>query len=534
MVTTELSALATLDLWRQAGSHVLYSLSLGMGTTITFSSYKAGSLNCVRVASCVALVNLVTSMLTTAIIFVVLGFWATTSGSVCVKKNVLMLTKLILSGVLPKEAKTPENILLMPPQNYLDWINDLPPHLQYQIIHHALPCSIKVQTEKLMEGPGLAYAAFSQAVSLLPGSSFWAIVFFLALLITELGALIRILEGIILPLQYNVSIFKKYPSLAPVLVCLGSFLSSLIFSSHSGSYIMSLFNDQLVPVMLIIIVTFQNMALTWIYGTRRFREELYGQLGCMQWPTFSFLWSYVTLPGLLVLLIICIMKLHQKVTPSYIAWNSSVSQEVTQPYLKRSLGWVTFFSILTFLPILAHPLHHWWYTQDPVISDTLEKQMSFKQTSKVPPRSIKWPKRSLEKSTLVPQHKGSESSLKETTCPPAREGHLNSWWRKNTQSSSWLSLHLATSSFSMWSNSLAMSRQGSLASTAVESGDIIGETIEEKLPDKSDQSLVTAPIFPTQQIHPITGSVSAHSATGIIDSTEKEGKESKENLPSNL
>uniref|UniRef100_H0XMS4 Transporter n=1 Tax=Otolemur garnettii TaxID=30611 RepID=H0XMS4_OTOGA len=352
MVTTELSALATLDLWRQAGGHVLYSLSLGMGTIITFSSYKAGSHN----------------------------------GSICVKKNVLMLTKLIVSGVLPQDAKPPENILLMPPLNYLDWINNLPPHLQYQIIHHALPCSIKVQTEKIMEGPGLAYAAFSQAVSLFPGSSFWAIVFFLALLITELGTLIRLLEGIILPLQNNVSIFKKYPSLAPVLVCLGSFLSSLIFSSHSGSYILSLFNDQLAPLMLIIIVTFQNVALTWIYGTRRFREELYGQLGRMQWPTFSFLWSYVTLPGLLVLLIICLMKLHQKVTPFYIAWNSSM---------------------------------HWWHTQDPVISDTLEKQMSFKKTTKVPPRSIKWPKRSLEKSTLVSQHKGSESSLKETTCPSA-------------------------------------------------------------------------------------------------------------------
>jgi solute carrier family 6 amino acid/orphan transporter-like 15/16/17/18/20 len=57
-----------------------------MGTIITFSSYKTRGDNCVKMASFVALINVLTSVLTTSIIFVVLGFWATTSGHACVEK----------------------------------------------------------------------------------------------------------------------------------------------------------------------------------------------------------------------------------------------------------------------------------------------------------------------------------------------------------------------------------------------------------------------------------------------------------------
>lgn len=81
----QLSVLSSLDAWRQAGGHVLYSLGLGMGTIITLS-YQIRGDNYIRVASCVAFVNLGTSLLSTSIIFLVLGFWAASSGSACVEK----------------------------------------------------------------------------------------------------------------------------------------------------------------------------------------------------------------------------------------------------------------------------------------------------------------------------------------------------------------------------------------------------------------------------------------------------------------
>lgn len=65
---------------------MLYSLGLGMGTIINMSSYKAGGNNYVLAVLSVALVNLVTSLLATSIIFTVLGFWTSTSGQTCVEK----------------------------------------------------------------------------------------------------------------------------------------------------------------------------------------------------------------------------------------------------------------------------------------------------------------------------------------------------------------------------------------------------------------------------------------------------------------
>lgn len=68
---------------------------------------------------------------------------------------------------------------------------------------------------QVMESPGLAYVIFSQVASLFPGSSFWAIMFFMVLVITGLGTMIMLLEGIVPPLQNNIPTFTKYPKLVP-------------------------------------------------------------------------------------------------------------------------------------------------------------------------------------------------------------------------------------------------------------------------------------------------------------------------------
>lgn len=66
-----------------------------------------------------------------------------------------------------------------------------------------------------MEGPGLAYVAFSQAISVFPGSSFWAIIFFMSLAIMGLGTMVTLLEGIVLLLQQSVSALARHPKLVP-------------------------------------------------------------------------------------------------------------------------------------------------------------------------------------------------------------------------------------------------------------------------------------------------------------------------------
>lgn len=54
-----------------------------------------------------------------------------------------------------------------------------------------------------------------------------------------------------------------------MVICLGGFLGSLIFTSQSGSYVMSLVDETLVPLTLFTIVVFQNGTLAWVYGANR-------------------------------------------------------------------------------------------------------------------------------------------------------------------------------------------------------------------------------------------------------------------------
>lgn len=50
------------------------------------------------------------------------------------------------------------------------------------------------------EGTGLAFIAFTEAMSLLPGSPFWSALFFLMLLNLGLSTMFGTMEGILAPL----------------------------------------------------------------------------------------------------------------------------------------------------------------------------------------------------------------------------------------------------------------------------------------------------------------------------------------------
>ncbi|KAF6079457.1 solute carrier family 6 member 16 [Phyllostomus discolor] len=486
MMTTELSDWASLDMWRQAGGHVLYSLGLGTGIVINIFC-KAGGRNFIQVACLVALANLLTSLLTTSLIFIALGFWTANSGEACVEETVIKLVNLIDRGMLPQDVRPPAQILLLNPLDYLQWVENLPEHLKYQVVRLAPSCSIKALEEKFMQGPGLVFAAFSQAISLLPSASLWAMLFFLVLIIMGLSTLMKILEGIAFPLQN--STFRQQRLLLSAVMCFGGFVGSLVFTSHAGSYIVSLFDEHVVPLALIIIVAFQNVTLAWVYGANRFREEMYGDLGHLMWSFFVFLWRFVTLLGLLSLFIMCLMSLYWSNPPHYIAWNSSLSQEMRQPYLPSTLHWVTVLSILTCLPIPVHPLRQWWYLQEKVAKDPFEKMQS-KKLNLPPSPPSQWPKRHAEKATFKFQDGKYESSTPVFNLPSARASKLDSLWQfslpwsRHSKTSSAFSLPQASSLTSIFPQRSASMPTSNPNSTVIfnseRSGDAKGET--ESLP----------------------------------------------------
>lgn len=66
-------------------------------------------------------------------------------------RSISEMMNLIDKGVLPQDARPPEDILRQPSPSlvYLDWIDSLPGHLKYQVIYFSPSCSIKAQKEQV-------------------------------------------------------------------------------------------------------------------------------------------------------------------------------------------------------------------------------------------------------------------------------------------------------------------------------------------------------------------------------------------------
>ncbi|XP_060030142.1 orphan sodium- and chloride-dependent neurotransmitter transporter NTT5-like isoform X2 [Erinaceus europaeus] len=455
MLKVELSAWTSLDLWRQAASHTLYSLGLGLGL-VNLPSYKVLGGNYLQVALLVAVTNLATSLLATCIVFTIQGFWVNNSGHICVEKGISKLLRLIEKGVLSPAAKPPSNMELQPVSNYLDWIQSLPEFLSSQVVHSSPSCSIRAQ-DKVMEGPGLALVAYSQVISFFPGSFFWAIIFFLFLLALGLNTLLRMVEGITSPLQSTVPMFQQYPKLPLVVVCLAGFLGSLVFTSRSGSYIMSMFDDHLVPLMLAAIMTIQTVTLAWIHGAWRFRDQLFIWQGHLLWSFLTVLWCGISTPGTLALLVLCLLQLCRWPPGSYTAWNSTAGQEVQQPHQRSSLTWTILLSVLALLPILAHPLSHcdffsWVLSPKSHLGSHLTRQ------NRPAPKPVNWPKRK-----LVSPRLGNPSEVPKFSLPYSRTMDLTSPWNvsmpssKTTNTYSWVSLPPTFNRFQIFKRNTSVS-----------------------------------------------------------------------------
>lgn len=72
------------QVWREAATQVFFALGLGFGGVIAFSSYNKIDNNCHFDAVLVSIINFLTSILATLVVFAVLGFKANLMNEKCV------------------------------------------------------------------------------------------------------------------------------------------------------------------------------------------------------------------------------------------------------------------------------------------------------------------------------------------------------------------------------------------------------------------------------------------------------------------
>nr|XP_056719338.1 sodium-dependent neutral amino acid transporter B(0)AT2-like [Euleptes europaea] len=348
MFTPKLSIWGDMQVWRQAATQVFFALGLGFGTIIAYSSYNARDNNCHIDGLLVSMVNFLTSVLATLVVFAVLGFRANIIAQDCVTNNLDQLYHLQFNGSLLAQILPARNVS---PAQYNAWYQGLTNETETQLLELGIgDCRVEDEMNKGVEGTGLAFITFTEAMTLFPMAPFWSVLFFFMLLNLGLSTMLGNMQGIITPLLDNFQSLQRRRALFTVLCCVVGFLFGLIFVQRSGSYFVAMFDDYSATLPLLIVVAGEAFAVAWIYGADKFLDDIEAMLGWRPWGIYSYMWRFISLASMLCLLLASLVRLSMS-RPTYQAWNKEEADKQQLEYPPWAQGLLISLIVVAALPI---------------------------------------------------------------------------------------------------------------------------------------------------------------------------------------
>jgi len=250
------------EVWLRAVLQIFYSLGVGFGSLIAFASYGSKHSDFARDAATVSFINCGTSIFAGFVVFPILGFLA----------HELSDTN---------------------PCIHSDQLSDL--------------------SSVGLSGTGLAFVAFPIAISQMPGSFFWSILFFITLLCLGIDSQFAMCESVITVLHdAGVERFLEkvtgFSFRKPVFVgalCFVSYLLGLVFVTRGGIYWFNLFDYYTCVVSLFFVTLLECIGLMW-YNFQtwpKFVGRVQDWTGRVLGKAFMISWRFVV-PALLLLLFV--------------------------------------------------------------------------------------------------------------------------------------------------------------------------------------------------------------------------------------
>lgn len=353
MFTPKLEIMLEAKVWREAATQVFFALGLGFGGVIAFSSYNKRDNNCHFDAVLVSFINFFTSVLATLVVFAVLGFKANIMNGKCVELNTGRIVALLGNGI--EESLIPHHINL----TKVGGISAEDYHQMIEVIKRVKEddyqklgldsCSIEDELNKAVQGTGLAFIAFTEAMTHFPASPFWSVMFFLMLVNLGLGSMFGTIEGILTPL---IDTFKVRKEFLTVGCCLLAFSIGLLFVQRSGNYFVAMFDDYSATLPLLIVVVLENVAIAWVYGIDKFFEDLKDMLGFTPYRFYYYMWKFIT--PILLLVLLCSSFIQLIMTPpSYSAW---IEEEAKEQQLRFPTWGIVVCISLVVMAIMPMPV----------------------------------------------------------------------------------------------------------------------------------------------------------------------------------
>uniref|UniRef100_A0A672M0Z5 Transporter n=1 Tax=Sinocyclocheilus grahami TaxID=75366 RepID=A0A672M0Z5_SINGR len=266
--------------WIDAATQIFYSLGAGFGVLIAFASYNKFENNCYRDAILTSTINCVTSFFSGFAIFSVLGYMA-----------------------------------------------------------HQHQVNVK---DVATEGAGLVFIIYPEAISTLPGSTFFAIVFFIMLLTLGIDSSMGGMEAVITGLSDDFKILKRNRKLFTFIVAFGTFLIALLCITNGGIYVLTLLDKYAAGTSILFGVLIESIGVAWFYGVDRFSEDIERMTGFKPGIYWRLCWKFVSPTFLLFVVIASI------VTSGELRYDDYVF-----PPWSNMVGWFIALSSMLCVPIYA-------------------------------------------------------------------------------------------------------------------------------------------------------------------------------------
>ncbi|XP_031819301.1 orphan sodium- and chloride-dependent neurotransmitter transporter NTT5 [Sarcophilus harrisii] len=352
LMFTRFSAMASPKVWHEAGTQVFFNLGLGFGTLVVLSSYTSRDSNSAQDAFILVFASLTACLLATQVVFSMLGFRASVTIRQCSIQNTAKLEQLIKMGKLPPEASPPPEMQSKPIKTFTIWLYKLETPLRNKILEHVTDCNLDKELIYNKEGPALIFVAFAEAIAHFSSTPIWSVVFFLMIVSLGLTTSLALMRAIRVPLQDTFPCLRSSSwTVTMSISCLG-FLVSLLFTQRSGFYLLTIFDDFVVSVILFVVVLFENVSVAWFYGAKRFLNEIQDIIGFRVSLMHDYLMRFFTLLGIAILTVCSMVELVVK-DHTYQSWDkyTGTKAQLFYPTWAIVLGFSLAF--VTFLPILV-------------------------------------------------------------------------------------------------------------------------------------------------------------------------------------
>ena len=302
-LTPKWEKLLEINVWADACIQIFFSLGVTWGGMITLASYNQFNNNVFRDALLVGMGNCTTSFFAGFVIFGIIGYMA-----------------------------------------------------------HELGVPVE---QVAAQGAGLAFIAYPEAVSRMPISPLWSILFFLMLLSLGFGTQFSTTETVVTVLQDQFPALRgKNRKWLTLCVCSFMFLCGLSMITEGGMYVLQLVDNHSATYSALILGCLEVSVMAWVYGVDRFLEDLRFMLGFYPYPRILWKAAWMFISPMIVVVSVQIIAcrilflthhlLFQLILIfSWINYEGSTYDGYIFPDWANVLGWCITFSSVVCVPIVA-------------------------------------------------------------------------------------------------------------------------------------------------------------------------------------